>query len=41
LSDGAQPILDAGLVTTNTVPGPAAAIDISGLIAAGIADLVT
>lgn len=41
LSEGAQPILDCGLVTTNTVPGPAAAIDVSGIIAAGIADLVT
>jgi len=40
LSDGAQPILDAGLVTTNTVPGSAAIIDISGIIAVGIADLI-
>ena len=41
LSDGAGPILEAGgrLVTTNTVPNPMADIDISGLIAAGIADL--
>jgi ribose-phosphate pyrophosphokinase len=41
LCDGAGRILEAGgrLVTTNTVPNPMAAIDMSGLIAAGIADL--
>jgi len=38
----AERIADSGarLVTTNTVPNPAAAIDVSSLIAAGIADLV-
>jgi ribose-phosphate pyrophosphokinase len=40
LGDGFQPILAAGLITTNTVPGPVAEIDVSGIIADAIAEFV-
>lgn len=39
LGDGSKPVVAAGLVTTNTIANPTAGIDVSGLIAAGIAPL--